>query len=103
MQGSEGVEGMFLTIDESLGTIAAMLGDQNHETICYGNLSLDNKSYDMSIKGRGNSSWTFNFDKKPFNITLYKDEDSTKKIAKYSDKKWSIFENGLNFLSGRCT
>lgn len=43
-----------------------MLGDQNHEETCYGNLSLDGESYDMSIKGRGNSSWTFNFDKKPF-------------------------------------
>ena len=70
MQGSEGVEGMFLEIDESLGSIATMIDDEDHEETCYGNISLDGKNYDMSIKGRGNSSWTFAFDKKPFNITM---------------------------------
>lgn len=95
MQGSAGVEGMFLTIDESLGTIKAMLGDQNHEETCYGNLSLDGNRYDMSIKGRGNSSWTFNFDKKPFNITLYKNEDISKEIAKYSEKKKAELIDGV--------
>ena len=49
MQGSAKVAGLFLTVDESLGTISAMNSDREHETSCYGELSLNGKDYPMSI------------------------------------------------------
>lgn len=97
MQGSVGVEGMFLTVDESRGTIAAMNGDLDHETSCYGSVVFGGKSYFMSMKGRGNTTWA-EFDKKPYNITVYKDDtyakkDGVKLIDDVKAKKWSILAN----------
>ena len=89
IKGSAGVAGMFLNVDESMGTIKAMNSDSVHETLCYGNLTLDNSNYYMSMKGRGNSSWIM--PKKPYNLTIYKEDkkaDPADKIARfYSDKK----------------
>lgn len=105
MQGSAGVAGMFLNIDESLGTIKAMYADQNHETDCFGQITFAGKTKDMSVKGRGNSTWTYNFDKKPLNLTIYKSEDPSEGIGKYDkkdgvkfidnvkSKKWSLLAN----------
>ena len=73
VQGSPYVEGLFLNIDESMGTIKAMNSDKSKETSCYGTLSFDGEEYYMSIKGRGNSTW--DADKKPYNITFYKKAD----------------------------
>ena len=70
VQGSTGVEPMFLTIDESLGAIASMNGDPKHETVCYGQAKLGSVNKAISIKGRGNYTWKW--DKKPYNITFYK-------------------------------
>jgi len=104
MKGSEGVEGLFLTIDESKGTISAMNSDQNHTKECFGVVSFDGSTYDMTIKGRGNQSWK-GADKKPYNITIYMDEDPEKGIEKYGkkqsvsfipdveSKKWSLLTN----------
>ena len=57
IQGSSGVEPMFLNINEDLGTISAMNGDRDHETSCYGSVSVNGKNKFMSMKGRGNSTW----------------------------------------------
>lgn len=96
-KGSSDVGGMFINLDESMGTIDAMNSDENHETSCYGGLTLDNNSYFISMKGRGNSTWKF--DKKPYNLTFYKKADFDKKqsvsLIKDGDeaKKWSLLAN----------
>lgn len=100
VQGSVGVKGMFLTIDESMGTIAAMNNDPNHETVCYGSFDFKGKSYFLSMKGRGNWTWT-NCIKKPYNLTVYKDgtydkKDGVKLITDVKAKKWSILANELD-------
>ena len=76
-QGSAGVEPMFLELDESLGTIDAMNSDDEHETKCFGKVLFDGNDNYVSIKGRGNSTWKFS--KKPYNITLYKNDSYEKK------------------------
>ena len=98
MQGSEDVEGLFLNIDESMGTIAAMNGDKEHETACFGTATFDGETNYMSMKGRGNTTWS-DFDKKPYNITFFKtsDYEGDKKKVELIDgtktKKWSILTN----------
>ena len=98
MQGSVGVKGLFLDIDERFGTIAAMNGDPDHETKCFGSASFDGDTNYLSIKGRGNSTWS-GFEKKPYNITFYKtnDYEGDKKKVELIDgtktKKWSILAN----------
>ena len=77
VQGSAGVEPMFLELDESLGTIDAMNSDDEHETRCYGKVLFDGHDNFVSIKGRGNSTWSFS--KKPYNITLHVDQTYDKK------------------------
>ena len=97
MQGSPDVEPMYLNIDESLGTIKAMNGDDDHETSCYGNVLFGDKNKSMSIKGRGNSTWSM--PKKPYNMTIYKDDtynkkDSVKFIQNgVKSKKWTLLAN----------
>ena len=102
MQGSPDVEPMYLDIDESLGTIKAMNSDDDHETMCYGSLLVNDKNAYMSIKGRGNSTWSM--PKKPYNMTLYKNKNydsvekntKKKKLLKESDvdsKKWTLLAN----------
>ena len=97
VQGSPDVEPLYLELDESLGTIDAMNSDKVHETSCYGKAIFDGKdNYNISIKGRGNSTW--DLDKKPYNITFYKKSDFDKKknvemIPGCESKKWSIVAN----------
>ena len=56
----------------------------------------------MSIKGRGNSTWTtWGFAKKPYNITIYEDagfQDSKKVefVKGVKTKKWSLIANFLD-------
>lgn len=100
LKGSEGVASMFLSIDESLGTIAAMNGDTEHETECFGSLNFDGTDYAfISMKGRGNSTW--GLDKKPYNITFYKTADYDRKLGvklagDTTAKKWSLLANHLD-------
>lgn len=94
--GSSSVEPMFLNINEELGTIAAMNGDSDHETSCFGQVTFIGKNNPISIKGRGNSTWLMG--KKPYNITVYEDTDySNKKKAEYikgiKSKKWTLLAN----------
>ena len=99
VKGSSEVEGMFLNIDESLGTIDAMNSDPDHETLCYGKMSMGEFDTYMSMKGRGNSTWVF--EKKPYNVTLFKKSDYDKKnslelIDGVKSKKWSLLANHLD-------
>ncbi|MBO7682253.1 MAG: CotH kinase family protein [Clostridia bacterium] len=76
--GSKGIRSIFLDIDESLGIVLAMNLDSDHLTSCYGKVISEDVEKDMSVKGRGNSTWVA--PKKSYNVTFYKD-------AKYDDKK----------------
>ncbi len=93
-----GIPIVYLNIDESRGTIEDMLSSPKHEVYCYGKVSIDVpegfrycdfpdqecvslNNLDMSIRGRGNSSWGQR-NKKPFKIKL--------------DKKTDIFGLGKN-------
>lgn len=96
IQGSS--EPMFLEINEDLGTIDAMNSDSDHETICYGNVLVNGKDEVMSIKGRGNSTWEM--PKKPYNMTIYKNDTYAKKnkvnLIDGSDtkaNKWTLLAN----------
>lgn len=96
VQGSKDIKPMFLNLDESLGTIDAMNSDDDHETSCYGKASYNGVNAAISMKGRGNSTWDFT--KKPYNITFYKDSkfDDTKKVSLLKgvkSKKWSLVSN----------
>ena len=97
VQGSADVDGMFLELDESKGSILAMQLDTDHETSCYGKMKMgDHKKKYVSIKGRGNSTWLM--PKKPYNMTIYDDEtyttkDKTELIDGVKVKKWSLLAN----------
>ena len=98
-KGSEAVEGMFLELDESMGTIAAMNADKTHETQCFGSVKFDDSTFFISMKGRGNSTW--GFDKKPYNLTFFKANNYAKKqavelIDGVKAKKWSLLANYLD-------
>ena len=100
LKGSADVSGMFLELDESMGTIKAMNSDETHETSCFGSVNFNGDVYPyISMKGRGNSTW--GFDKKPYNITFYKKADFDKKksvelIKGVEAKKWSLLANYLD-------
>ena len=89
-QGSTGVQSIFIDIDESQGTIAAMDGDSTHETCCTGRIYINGQWLNMpKIKGRGNYTWKMSKDKRAYNITL----DTKIKfpgIDSDKTKKWSI-------------
>ena len=92
-QGSQTVPPTFIQIDESQGTIAAMNGDDDHNTTCTGTIFVDGVEYNMpTIKGRGNSSWMTARTKKPYNVTL---DAKVKLLGIDSDKtkKWSLLAN----------
>ena len=99
VQGAADVEPMFLELDESLGTIDAMNGDKEHETECFGKAVFGDGDKYISMKGRGHSTW--DFPKKPYNITFYKKADFAKKdkvelIPGVESKKWSLLANYLD-------
>ncbi|MEE1304040.1 MAG: CotH kinase family protein [Agathobacter sp.] len=92
---------VYFNIDESLGSIEAMNSDTNHDTECYGSMTIQipdgykceypdkNGKYDNLktetyaleyIRGRGNSTWWT--EKKPYKIKL--------------DKKADLFNMGKN-------
>ncbi|MBC8547797.1 CotH kinase family protein, partial [Clostridiaceae bacterium NSJ-31] len=96
---------LYLNIDESQGTIAAMNGDPAHDTKCYGDLILDvpedvaalkgwetQYALKMSeIKGRGNSTW--GQPKKPYQIKLDKKTDL---LGMGKHKTWIILANYMD-------
>ena len=97
-QGSTYVPAVFIEVDESGDnpTIAQMDGDETHETTCTGRINIAGKWYEMpKIKGRGNATWEFADDKRPYNITLgekikFPGVDSAK------TKKWSFLAENFD-------
>ena len=100
VKGSADVAAMFLKLDENLGTIDAMNADPDHETQCFGAVNFNGQEFPyISMKGRGNSTWSM--DKKPYNITFHKKADYDKKkavelIKGVEAKKWSLLANSLD-------
>ncbi len=92
-QGSEAVRPIFIEIDESLGTIAAMNNDPNHNTECQGVIYIDGELHQLpKMKGRGNYAWSQSKDKRAYNITL---GAKTKLLGIDCEKtkKWSLLAN----------
>ncbi|MBR4132834.1 MAG: CotH kinase family protein, partial [Oscillospiraceae bacterium] len=92
-QGSPGVKPIFIEIDESQGTIAAMNNDPNHNATCTGEIVIDGERMALpQIKGRGNATWRDDKEKKPYNIKL----DTKVNILGIDcekTKKWSLLSN----------
>ena len=93
-QGSPNVQSVFIDIDESQGTIAAMKNSKDNS--CSGVIYINGQQYGLTkMKGRGNASWDNAVDKKPYNITLeskinFPDVDSGQ------TKKWSFLSEVLD-------
>ena len=95
-------------IDESLGTIDAMNGDLNHQTECYGNMTINipegykaeytdealtSQTYEMEyIRGRGNSTW--GNDKKPYKVKLKK---KASLLGMGENKHWGLIANYYDY------
>lgn len=91
-------------IDESQGTIEAMNGDQNHDTECYGNVTVQvpegykseysdetfsTGTYELEyLRGRGNSTWWAS--KKPYKFKLDKKADF---FGMGKSKHWVLVAN----------
>ena len=89
-QGSSSVMPIYIDIDETQGTIAAMDGDTNHETFCVGRINIEGQWKNMpKIKGRGNYTWSQSRDKKAYNITL-ENKITISGIDAKKTKKWTI-------------
>lgn len=110
MQGSSGVRAMFLETDTSIpgfSSFAAVNADKKKETEAAGTMSFGSETgYHFSIKGRGNSNWQ-SAKKKPYNITLYKDNTYDKKLSAeliegVEAKKWTLTANYYDTSLLRC-
>ena len=103
-----GIPVVYLHIDESRGTIENMIHSGDHSVYCYGKLSIDVPEgfhysdfpdlacesfadLEMSIRGRGNSTWREN--KKPFKIKLDKKADL---FGLGSNKHWVLIANAMD-------
>lgn len=92
------------SIDESLGSIDAMHADENHDTECYGSMTLrvpegyqseyskekfETQTYELDyIRGRGNSTWAA--DKKPYKVKLDQKQDL---LGMGANKHWVLLAN----------
>ena len=103
-----GIPVVYLNIDESRGSIEDMIKSGDHSVYCYGKLSIDVPEgfhysdfpdlacvsftdLDMSIRGRGNSTWREN--KKPFKIKLDKKADL---FGLGQNKHWVLIANAMD-------
>ena len=103
----DGLPTVYFDIDESIQPISAMNNDSNHETECFGNMTLKipagykseyggekytdavSTTYPMEyIRGRGNSTWMA--DKKPYKVKLEKKADLLNMGA---NKHWVLLAN----------
>ncbi len=91
-------------LDETQGSIDAMNGDDQHDTECYGNVTIrvpegyqseySDKEYTTEtyaldyIRGRGNSTWSA--DKKPYKFKLDKKQDL---LGMGKNKHWVLLAN----------
>lgn len=82
---------LFLTIDESLGTIADMEADRTKKTACYGDgllLSPDGSTQSvggLTLSGRGNSTWQR--EKNPYKLNL---DEKADLLGMGLSKKWAL-------------
>lgn len=93
-----------LNLDESQGSIAAMHADEEHDTECYGTMTLkipqgykseytdkkcETQTYSLDyIRGRGNSTWSA--PKKPYKIKLENKQDL---LGMGANKHWILLAN----------
>ena len=104
-----GIPVIYINIDESRGSIEDMMESPDHNDYCYGTIDIDVpenfhysdfpdvdltsiKGLEMSIRGRGNSTWT-RADKKPFKIKL---ENKTDLFGLGKNKHWVLVANALD-------
>ena len=109
MTVDNGIPVMYITIDESQGTIDDMNNDKDHNTKCFGTVSIDvpdgfrySDMQDVSlsdlpdrvsaIKGRGNSSWRAKT-KKPYKLKLDKKADV---LGLGKNKHWVLLANAYD-------
>ncbi|MBQ3384534.1 MAG: CotH kinase family protein [Erysipelotrichaceae bacterium] len=102
-----GIPVVYINIDESQGTIARMYDSVDHNVYCYGTISISVpegfhysdfadrvlQSVDglsMSMRGRGNSTWSAYTEKKPFKIKLDKKADI---LGLGENKHWVLLAN----------
>ena len=100
-----GIPVVYLNIDETRGTIQEMIESVDHSVYCYGKITITVpegfhysdfedlacegfEDMDMSIRGRGNSSWRKG--KKPFKIKLDKKTDV---FGLGKNKHWVLIAN----------
>ena len=103
-----GIPVVYLNIDESRGPIEDMIKSEDHSVYCYGTMSIDVpegfhysdfedlacesfSDLDMSIRGRGNSTWKE--EKKPFKIKLDKKADL---FGLGKNKHWVLVANSMD-------
>ena len=103
-----GIPVIYLNIDESQGTIAAMNESKDHSVSCYGTLDIkvpEGFHYSefpdltptsvsglaMTIKGRGNSTWRC--DKKPYKVKLNKKASI---LGFPKNKHWVLLANSMD-------
>ena len=101
-----GIPVVYLNIDESQGTIEEMIDSIDHSVYCYGTISIvvpegfhysdfvdlaceSLEDLEMSIRGRGNSTWEMS-PKKPFKIKL---EEKTDVLGLGENKHWALLAN----------
>ena len=101
-----GIPVVYLNIDESQGTIESMIDSVDHSVYCYGTISIvvpegfhyfdfedlaceSLEGLEMSIRGRGNSTWERS-PKKPFKIKLDKKTDV---LGLGENKHWALLAN----------
>ena len=104
-----GIPVVYLNIDESRGTIEDMITSPDHSVFCYGtfradvpegfhysdfqNLACESVAdLEMSIRGRGNSTWQRSA-KKPFKIKLEKKADL---FGLGANKHWVLVANAFD-------
>nr|MCR4805280.1 CotH kinase family protein [Clostridia bacterium] len=104
-----GIPVVYLNIDESRGTIEDMIKSPDHSIYCYGTFSVDVpegfhysdfedldcesvEDLEMSIRGRGNSTWQRSA-KKPFKIKLDKKTDL---FGLGANKHWVLVANAFD-------
>ena len=103
-----GIPVVYITIDESQGSIDDMINSPDHSVYCYGSMSIevsdgfhycdmpmiscdDLSETSMSIKGRGNSTWSA--DKKPFKVKL---DTKTDVLGLGANKHWVLLASAYD-------
>ena len=95
---NNGLPVVYINIDESKGTIEAMNTSEDHSVRCYGSVDILNTGAEdytdlklSFIRGRGNSTWTF--DKKPYAMKF---EESVNLFGMGKNKHWVLLANRLD-------